>query len=256
MNIILSGIGGHMGHEVLKLAQSGCRQMQVIAGVDPVADASDFPIPVAKCFEELEDSFRANVEETTDAVVDFSNHVSTRGLTAFAQKHGLPLVIATTGQTEEELEMIKAASQNIPVFFAANYSMGIALLAELAKKTAAAMPDAEIEIIETHHDRKLDAPSGTALTLAHAIKEVRPGAEIVCGRSGIGKREPGDIGISSVRIGNVVGIHEILIGTQNQTITLKHEAHSRALFAEGALAAAEFIAGKPAGLYDMKSIVE
>ena len=118
------------------------------------------------------------------------------------------------------------------------------------------MPDAEIEIIEAHHDRKLDAPSGTALAIADAICQVRPAATVVTGRSGYGKRTPDEIGIHAVRMGNIVGEHEVIIGTQNQTITLRHDAHDRALFAEGALAAAEFLQGKPAGLYSMADIVK
>ena len=164
-------------------------------------------------------------------------------------------MLATTGQTEEEKAMITKAAESIPVFFAANFSMGVALLIDLAKKAAQTMPDAEIEIVEAHHDRKLDAPSGTALAIANAIKEVRPEATFNMGRSGYAKREPNEIGISAIRMGNIVGIHEVMIGTQNQTITLKHEAHSRALFAEGALQAAAFIADKPAGLYNMESLI-
>ena len=144
----------------------------------------------------------------------------------------------------------------IPVFHSANISLGVALLVELAKKTAAAMPDAEIEIIEKHHDRKLDAPSGTALMIANAIREVRPEATNHCGRSGQGKRTPEEIGIHAIRMGNIVGEHEVIIGTQAQTITLKHEAHSRALFAEGAIVAADYICGRPAGLYKMDDMVK
>ena len=117
------------------------------------------------------------------------------------------------------------------------------------------MPEAEIEIIEKHHNRKLDAPSGTALMIANALCEVRPEATINCGRSGQGKRTPEEIGIHAIRMGNIVGEHEVIVGTQNQTITLKHEAHSRALFAEGALAAAAFLVNQKPGLYDMKSLV-
>ncbi len=152
--------------------------------------------------------------------------------------------------------MIRDASSRIPVFFSANMSIGIALLAELAQRTAAAFPDAAIEIIEKHHDRKLDAPSGTALMLADRIRQVRPAAFTVLGRSGQKKRTREEIGIHAVRIGNCPGEHEILIGTQNQTITLKHEAHSRALFAEGALAAAKWLLGKDAGLYDMNDLIK
>ena len=117
------------------------------------------------------------------------------------------------------------------------------------------MPEAEIEIIEKHHNRKLDAPSGTALMIAEAICDTRPGAYAKLGRSGQGKRTPDEIGIHAIRMGNIVGEHEVIVGTQNQTITLKHEAHSRALFAEGALAAAAFITDLAPGLYDMKSLV-
>ena len=134
-------------------------------------------------------------------------------------------------------------------------SVGIALLCELAKSAAKAFPDADIEIIEKHHNRKIDAPSGTALMLAHALKKVRPEAYSKLGRAGQGKRCPEEIGIHAIRMGNIVGEHEVIIGTQNQTITLKHEAHSRALFAEGALAAAAYLYELPAGLYDMNSMI-
>ena len=246
MRILLSGLGGHMGAEVVKLANAGCRGAEVVAGVDAFAKETG-SIPCAADF--------SSARTDADCIVDFSHHSCTAALLDFAVKNRLPLVLATTGQTEEERAMIEKASEKIPLFFAANYSLGIALLIELAKKTAAAMPDAEIEIIEAHHDRKIDAPSGTALAIADALRSVRPESELNCGRSGLGRRTPTEIGIHAIRMGNIVGEHTVLIGTQNQTITLRHEAHSRALFAEGALAAAEFLLGKPAGLYDMKSLV-
>lgn len=246
MRILVSGLNGFMGHEVAALAQAGYRGAELVSGVD-CKTVENPPVPCAPTFAEAD----ANV----DCIIDFSHHDSTNDLLDFAVKNHLPLVLATTGQTEEERAAIQTASQKIPLFFASNYSLGIAILVELAKKTAAAMPEAEIEIIEKHHNRKVDAPSGTALTLAKAVQEVRPNATIHNGRSGHGKRTPEEIGIHAIRMGNIVGEHEVMVGTPNQTITLKHEAHSRALFAEGALAAAEFLMGKPAGLYDMKSMV-
>jgi len=259
MKLIISGIKGHMGVEVLKLAQNGYRGAEAFLGVDVNASVGEMlssegkaSVPVFPNFESLS---KAEIPSNATCIVDFSHHSATEALTTFAVERNLPLVLATTGQTEEEKAMIEDAAKKIPVFFAANYSLGIALLIELAKKTAAAMPDAEIEIIEKHHDRKLDAPSGTALAIANAIKEVREDATMVLGRSGNGKRTPSEIGIHAIRMGNIVGEHEVMIGTQNQTITLKHEAHSRALFAEGALAAAEFLMGKPAGLYRMTDLV-
>ncbi|MBO4445614.1 MAG: 4-hydroxy-tetrahydrodipicolinate reductase [Clostridia bacterium] len=246
MRILLSGLCGHMGAEVVALAKAGYRDAEIVAGVDPFSSGSD--IPCAATF--------SDAEKDVDIIIDFSHHSLTKALCDFAVENNLPLVIATTGQTDEEKGYIAKTAESVPVFYAANYSVGVALLCELAKKTAEIMPEAEIEIVETHHDRKLDAPSGTALAIADAIKTVKTDAEVVCGRSGNGKRGEKEIGIQSIRIGNIVGIHEVLVGTQNQTITLKHEAHSRALFAEGALCAAEFLLGKEPGLYTMNDMVK
>ena len=246
MRILISGLGGHMGAEVAKLCTEGFRGAELVAGVD-YYNWEGSAVPCAPDFE--------SACTDVDCVVDFSHHSCTDALLAFAVKNRLPLVIATTGQTDEERAAIENAAKEIPVFFAANFSVGVALLIELAKKVAAAMPEAEIEIIEKHHDRKVDAPSGTALAIAKAIQTVRPDAEIVTGRSGFGKRTKEEIGIHAVRMGNLAGEHEVLIGTNNQTITLKHETHSRALFAEGALAAAAFLQSKGPGLYDMNSML-
>lgn len=246
MRILLNGACGHMGAEVARLAAAGYRGAELVAGADPnFTGDCGFP-----CVKDIRDA-----ETNVDCIIDFSHHSGTRALLDFAMAHQLPLVLATTGQTDAERAAILEASKSIPLFFAANYSFGIALLIEMAQKTAAAMPDAEIEIVEVHHDRKLDAPSGTALAIAEAIQSARPNAEIHCGRSGFGRRTREEIGIHSIRMGNVFGQHEVIIGTPSQTITLKHEAHSRALFAEGALAAAEYLCGKPAGLYDMKRMI-
>lgn len=245
MKLLVSGLCGFMGKEVAALAKEGYRGAELIAGVDAAAVGNE-GVPCARTF--------AQAVADVDCIVDFSHHSCTEDLLAFAVKNRLPLVLATTGQTPQEKAAILAAAKEIPLFFAANYSLGVALLIELAVQAAKAMPEAQIEIIEQHHDRKIDAPSGTALAIAEAIGQVRD-AQVVSGRTGHGKRAEHEIGIHSVRMGNIVGIHEVLVGTKNQTITLKHEAHNRALFAEGALAAAAFLCGKPAGLYDMKSMM-
>lgn len=246
MKILVSGLNGHMGREVAALLKANYRGMELAAGMD-INNIEQDGVPCAASF--------AEAETNVDCVVDFSHHSLTKELLAFAVEKKLRLVLATTGQTDEERQMIADASKEIPLFFAANYSLGIAVLTELAKKAAAVMPDAEIEIIEMHHDRKVDAPSGTALSIGRALQTVRPGAELHLGRSGMGKREPNEIGISAIRMGNLPGVHEVMIGTQNETITLKHEAHNRTLLAEGALAAADFLKDKPAGLYDMQSLL-
>ena len=190
-----------------------------------------------------------------DVIIDFSFHTATPGIMAWARAHGVGVVMCTTGHTEEELAAIHDAAKDIPVFHSANMSLGVALLAELAKKTAAAFPDADIEIVETHHNRKADAPSGTALMLGRAVQTVRPEAVFQLGRSGMQKRTKEEIGFHAIRRGNVPGIHEVIVSTDTQSITLRHEVYDRALFADGALTAAAFLSGKAPGLYDMTDII-
>ncbi len=244
MNILLNGISGFMGREVVKLCDSNYRGANLTMGVDPNGTGE-----VYRSFDAIPST------EGVDCIIDFSHHTATPALLDFAVAKRLPLVLCTTGHTEDEISLIHKAAESIPLFYSGNMSLGIALLVELAKTTAVAFPEAEIEIIEKHHDRKVDAPSGTALMLANAICEVRPDAYTNCGRSGQGKRSPEEIGIHSIRMGNIVGEHEVIVGTGSQTISLKHEAHNRALFAEGAIAAADYLVGQPAGIYDMKSML-
>ena len=244
MRIILCGYGGHMGREVRTCAERD-EHSEIVAGVDPMIPADGICVPsFAECAAEA------------DVIIDFSHHSMTGALLDFAEAKGLPVVLATTGQTDEEKARIRQAAGKIPVFLAANYSLGIATLTDLVKRAAALYPDGDIEIVEQHHDRKLDAPSGTALALFNAVKEVRPAAEANCGRSGQGKRTKDEVGIHAIRMGNIVGVHEVMIGTQNERITLKHEAFSRGVFAEGSIRAAAFLVGKPAGMYDMKDLLE
>ena len=245
MKILISGISGYMGREVKKLCLEGYKGASLAGGVDPFSEDGD----VYKSLSEIPEGLEI------DCIVDFSHHSATEGLLNFAKERKLPIVVATTGHTEEETALICEAAKHTAVFYSRNMSLGIALLIELAKITALAMPEAEIEIIESHHNRKLDAPSGTALMIADTLLEVRPNAYTNVGRSGQAKRSADEIGIHSIRMGNIVGIHEVIVGTKNQTITLKHEAHDRALFAEGGLSAAAFLIGKATGLYDMSSLI-
>lgn len=245
MNVILCGACGKMGAEVRKVIESS-GDFALAMGVDPSADGSD-----ARIVNSL-----SGCKCDADVIVDFSHHAATKALTEYAVERKLPLVIATTGQTEEELAMIREAAKFVPVFLSANMSVGVAILADFARRAAALMPDADIEIVETHHNQKLDAPSGTALMIAAEIKKSRPAAKYNVGRSGHGKREKDEIGISSIRIGNVIGEHEVVLDNGSEAITLSHSAHSRALFARGALVAAKFIVKQPAGLYDMYSMIE
>ena len=239
MKVILCGANGAMG-----------KLIDGILGAEIVGRVSiDGENNIPKTFAELSD-----VE--ADVVIDFSHHSAAADVLAYAKAHGCAAVIGTTGHTPEEKALIMDAAQEIPVFYSGNMSLGIAVLCRLAKQAAALFPEADVEIVEIHHNRKVDAPSGTALMLFDAVKSVRTDAVAHCGRAGEGKREANEIGISSLRMGNVVGVHEVHIVTPSQSLTLRHEAITRAMLAEGGVDAARFVCGKPAGLYTMTELLE
>ena len=248
MNILLNGSLGYMGREVTRLCNEGFRGASLAFGVDPSSGVSN-DLAVYPSLDAVTST------EGVDCIIDFSHHSVAPALIDFAVKHALPIVIATTGHTVDEEDIILKASEKIPVFYSRNMSLGIALLIELAKTAAAAMPDADIEIVEKHHNRKIDAPSGTAFMIAEAISSVRPEVYANNGRNGMCKREKNEIGIHAVRMGNIIGEHEVYICTNSQTIILKHEAHNRGLFAEGAIAAAEFLIGQEPGFYKMNDMI-
>ena len=238
MRAVICGANGAMG-----------KLIREILGSDVVGCVSiDGENGVPKTFAEL-----GRVD--ADVVIDFSHHTAVAEVLRYAEAIGAAAVIGTTGHTPEEKEMIHAAAEAIPVFFSGNMSLGIAVLCRLAKDAAKYFPDADIEIVETHHHRKVDAPSGTALMLFNAVKEVRPEAVANCGRAGEGKRTKEEIGISSLRLGSVVGIHEIHIHTGKEHLTLKHEAVTRGMLADGAVEAARFMVGKQKGFYNMESML-
>ena len=239
MRAILCGANGAMGKLI---AQS--------LGGEVVGRVSiDGENGVARTFDELG-------PVPADVVIDFSHHTAVTDVLRYAKANGCAALIGTTGHTPEERQLIFDAAKEIPVFYSGNMSLGIAVLCRLAKQAAACFPDADIEIVEVHHNRKVDAPSGTAHMLFNAIKEVRPDAVEHCGRSGEGKRTKEEIGISSLRMGNVVGIHEVHICTETQTLTLRHEAATRAMLADGAADAARFMVGKGKGLYTMEDLLK
>ena len=244
MNIILNGATGRMGKEIRVMLENNT-EMGIVAAIDKsfelatAVQMTAFPI----------------YDIGADVIIDFSHHSAIYEVAEYAEKFNVPVVLCTTGQTEEELAEIDALSKKVPVFFSANMSMGVALLTELAKKATAVLPDAEIEIIEKHHSAKLDAPSGTALMLANAIKSVREKLTFKLGRSGRQVRDKNEIGIHAVRAGSIVGEHEIMFATKNEIITVSHSAMSRSVFADGAIAAAKWIKGKSAGLYTMQNMI-
>jgi len=243
VNVILVGANGRMGREMIN--EFGKSNMKLVAAVDKSLPSLD-----CSCYKSISD-----VKDGADVIVDFSHHDNTAELVDFALKRKLPLVVATTGQTEAEKTYIKKASAKIPIFFCGNMSLGVALFVATVARIARTFPYADVEILEVHHNGKADVPSGTALMLAEAVTDARKGeGRIVIGRRE-GARRKGDIGISSLRIGNVVGEHEVRINTGFQTITLKHEAHSRALFTKGALRAINFIVTRRNGLYSVKDFL-
>lgn len=238
-----------MGKAVAETAkQTGI--CQVVAGVDINPQAINFNFPV---FHNI-----ADCESGADAVVDFSHHSAVEGLLRYSLSRTVPLVIATTGHTDEEKALIKNYSTKTPIFMSANMSIGVNLLIELAQKAASLLGDNyDIEIIEKHHNQKLDAPSGTALMIADAISvnsESKP--TYVYDRHLERKaRTVGEIGIHTVRGGSIIGEHEVLFAGRDELITLSHSASTREVFAYGALRAARFITSAPAGMYSMKDLI-
>ncbi len=245
--ILFSGVAGRMG-KATRAAAEGNAEYKIVAGLDIVPAVDTIPI-----FQNPDD---VNVE--IDAIIDFSHHSATKKLLEFAVKKNIPVVICTTGHTEEETALMRAAAEKIPVFFSRNMSVGINLVIELAKRAAAILgEDFDIEIIEKHHNKKLDAPSGTALMIADAIADtVEYDAEYTYERQSRREaRRKNEIGISAVRGGTIVGEHDVMFCGADEIVTLSHSAASRDVFARGALRAAAYIVGKPAGMYDMSMLV-
>ena len=250
VNIILSGCGGRMGQAILRAAKehTDCR---IVAGIDinadSVAPACEFPV-----YQSISD-----FTDKADVIIDFSHHTALPALADYATRTATPLVVATTGHTEDEKAAMMRASEKVAVFSSGNMSIGINLLIELAKLGARTLGDAfDVEIIEKHHNQKLDAPSGTALMIADAIKEEREETEYIYDRHSVRQvRGKNEIGIHSVRGGTIVGEHEVIFAGTNETITVSHSAASREIFANGALRAAMYLAKKGAGHYDMSDLI-
>ena len=244
LNILLHGCNGKMGQAVTSSAASR-DDMKIICGVDPYG-TSNYDYPVYDSFDK--------VTEKVDVIIDFSNPALIPALCDYAGKNSVPAVICTTGLSDEHKTMVEALSKKVAVFSSGNMSLGINLLIELSKKATAILgDDFDVEIIEKHHNQKLDAPSGTALMIADGISEVREdNPRYTYDRHSYRmKRSKNEIGIHSVRGGTIVGEHSVIFAGNDEVLTLTHQAQSKALFANGALPAAVFTASQPAGLYDM-----
>ena len=248
VKILISGIFGHMGRNVAELVAAD-KDCELMCGVDLKAGELN-GAPVYASF--------ADVKEKADAVIDFSSAANLANVLSYAETFGVPAVLAATGYTEADLKAIDEASKKVAIFKTANLSVGINLLQKLVKEAAAFLGEAfDIEIVEKHHNQKKDAPSGTALALAESMNEALGNQyHYVYDRSSVHeKRDPKEIGIASVRGGSIVGDHDVIFAGTDEVITFSHTAYSRAIFGKGAIQAAKYLAGKPAGFYHMSDVI-
>lgn len=247
INVLLSGACGRMGRAITDLAGK-TDGIQIVCGYDICkGDAPGYPVY---------DSFD-EIKEQIDVLIDFSNPSNFENVLGFAKKQKLPCIVATTGLSSEQKKKLNEAAKEIPVFFSANMSLGVNLITALAVKAAEILEDGfDIEIIEKHHNQKLDAPSGTALSIADAISEAvkNPLVYVYDRHSVRKKRDKNEIGIHAVRGGNIVGDHSVLFAGNNEVIEINHHAASRDVFADGAVRAAQFMYKKPAGMYNMNDL--
>ncbi len=249
IDIILSGCNGKMGRVVSQLALSRT-DCKIAAGVDFYAESS-FEYKIFQSFEEL--------PQLSAVIIDFSSPTALDGLLAYAVKYRLPCVLCATGYSEQQVEKIHNAAEKTAVFYSGNMSLGINLLIALSKQAAKILGGGfDIEIIEKHHNQKIDAPSGTALMIADGISSVlHEEPQYIYDRHSIRKkRSRSEIGIHSVRAGTIVGEHEVIFAGHDEVISLKHQAQSKEVFAVGALNAAVFMSGKTQGLFDMGSMID
>ena len=248
VKIILSGCSGKMGHVITKCVE-GKENCEIVAGVD--INKCDAPYPIFASFSEV------NVD--ADVVIDFSRPSVLSSLLEYCKNKKIPAVVATTGLSDEQKKAIEEASKEVPMFFSANMSIGVNLISELAAKAARVLEGSfDIEIVEAHHNQKIDAPSGKALMLADSISDAltkKPTYEFDR-HSKRAKRDPNEIGIHSIRGGTIVGEHEVIFAGLDEVIKISHSARSKDLFAVGAVNAAVFLKGKPAGMYSMKQLVD
>ena len=246
INVLINGCNGKMGQVVAEEVFKN-DDFDVMAGVDRI-DTGDNKFPVFTNINEI--------SKKPDVIIDFSVPSATLKILEYAKEKNVPVVIATTGFSDEELEIIKEYSKFIPIFRSANMSYEINLMAQIVAKMATLLKDSDIEIIETHHNRKVDAPSGTALILADSINEALDNTmtyeyDIHSKRE---KRSKKEIGIHAVRGGNVVGTHSVMFFSENESFEVTHNVTSRSVFADGAIKAAAFLINKPNGLYNMKDM--
>ncbi|WP_343338260.1 4-hydroxy-tetrahydrodipicolinate reductase [Terrisporobacter petrolearius] len=246
LRVIINGYSGSMGKVLTKCVNEDS-ELQLVCGVS--RDELDVTF---KTYHKM-----SEVEENADIIIDFSNHCAIYDVLDYATKIKTPLVIATTGFNDEELGAIEKASAIIPIFHSSNMSLGVNVLVKLVKDAAKALNGFDIEIIEKHHNKKLDSPSGTAVMIANGIKEVVQDSECIYGRYGRSeKRKPTEVGIHAIRGGTIVGEHTTIFAGHDEVVEIKHTAQSKDIFAKGAIAAAKFLVNKKAGYYNMNNMLD
>lgn len=248
LKVLVNGCNGKMGSVVCNQIMQD-KSLILVGGVDINSQDNHAG------FQVYNNIF--SIKETIDVIIDFSHPCSLSNLLIYCEENNIPLVIGTTGISDADMEKIKSSSKKIPIFYSANMSLGINTLVSLVQKAASILGDNfDIEIIEKHHNQKVDAPSGTALLLGDTIREsIKEETEYKFGRSGISKREEKEIGVHAIRGGSIVGEHEVIFAGNGEIIELKHTALSREVFAVGALKACKFICGKTPGLYSMDHVL-
>lgn len=254
INVILSGCNGRMGQAVARLLNER-EDMRIVAGVDRTAGTGGFPV-----FSDF--SFERGFDEIVDVIIDFSHPSALEGVLEYVREHKVPAVLATTGYSKEQVDSIRAVAVNVPMLYSATMSIGINILIDAVCRAAKVLDGAfDVEIIEKHHNQKLDAPSGVALTIADKITESVSGPrEYVYDRHAVRKKRGQDeIGIMSMRGGSIVGEHSVIFAGDNEVLEITHQATSREVFAVGAVRAAEFLVsriGARARLYSMQDVVQ
>ncbi|MCR4955500.1 MAG: 4-hydroxy-tetrahydrodipicolinate reductase [Lachnospiraceae bacterium] len=249
IKVIMHGCNGRMGQVISKLIEED-ENVEIVAGVDPFAGGQN-SYPVVTSIDQC--------DREAHVVVDFSNAKATDNLLKYCIEKKLPVVLCTTGLSEEQLNKVKEASKEIAVLRSANMSLGVNLLMDLLKKATSVLSEEgfDIEIVEKHHRHKLDAPSGTAIALGDAINEAADHKyTYTFDRSSVRRERPdNEIGFSAVRGGSIVGEHDVIFAGMDEVITISHSAYSRDIFGKGALAAAKFLAGKEPGMYSMSDVI-
>ena len=247
MKLIINGYSGTMGQVLTKCALAD-EEIELVAGVSPLHHDVNGQFSTYSTF--------AEVKEDADVVIDFSNPLALDGILEYCLNTKTPVILATTGYNDEEMAKIHEAAKQIPIFLSFNMSLGVNILLKLVKEAAKNLANFDIEIIEKHHNKKVDSPSGTAVMIANAVKEIREQSEFIYGRHGrTGKRQQNEVGIHAVRGGTIVGEHSAIFAGNDEILEINHSARSKNVFAEGAIAAAKYLVNQDPGFYNMDDML-